>query len=310
MKKTMLLLSFAGLFLFLSIVSCDSVGTQVYGQSSGGKKNHGDKGKKGKKDGKKKNDKGQNASVADNTSVRVFERWDMPSNLTEISGIALVSPTVFACVQDEVGEIFLYNTVTRRVEKSIRFSGAGDYEGIAVVGTTAWVMRADGLLFEVENFAGASPTVVEHPTSFTTAQDVEGLCLDEPRKRLLLAVKGKDPVSKDYRGVYPFDLATKKLLLTPVYKIDAADGKGKNSGVQPSDIELHPRTGELYILDGPASGLLILGPDGVERAHLKFSKRDFPQPEGIAITATGDLYISNEGGKGIGTILKVALATQ
>lgn len=117
-------------------------------------------------------------------------------------------------------------------------------------------------------------------------------------------------MSKDYRGVYPFDLATKRLLLTPAYKIDAAGGKGKNSGVQPSDIKVHPRTGELYILDGPSSGLLILGPDGAERAHLHFSKGDFPQPEGIAITAAGDLYISNEGGKGNGTILKVALPAQ
>lgn len=191
MKKTLLLLAFAGAFSCLAGAGCDGGGTQASAQSSGDKKGNSDKGKKGKKDGKKEKGEGQNASGSGGTDVRILERWDMPTNLTEISGISLVSPTIFACVQDEAGEIFLYNTATRRVEKSIRFAGPGDYEGIAIVGTTAWVLRADGLLFEVKSFAGASPIVAEHQTSFTAAQDIEGLCLDERRNRLLLAVKGK-----------------------------------------------------------------------------------------------------------------------
>lgn len=307
MKNTLLVLAFAGLLFGLTAASCTGGGTHASAQSSGSKKGHSDKGKKGKKSGGKEKGKGGDESDGNAAAVRILERWEMPSGLKEISGIALVSPTVFACVQDEAGEIFLYNTATRSTEKSVRFSGSGDYEGIAIAGATAWVMRSDGLLFEVRDFAGAAPVVTEHRTSLTAAQDVESLCLDARKNRLLLAVKGKDPLSKDYRGVYPFDLRTKTLMMTPVFKIDAAGGKGKNSNVQPSDIELHPRTGDLYILDGPSSGLLILGADGREKAHYNFDKTDFPQPEGIAITAAGDVYISNEGRSGAGTILRVAL---
>ncbi len=307
MKNIIVLLAFAGLLLGLAAASCTGGGTHASAQSSGGMKEHSDKGKKGKKGSGKKNGKDETGLGAGTAGFRILERWEMPSELKEISGIALVSPTVFACVQDEAGEIFLYNTAARRMEKSMRFSGSGDYEGIAIAGTTAWVMRSDGLLFEVKDFAGAAPVVTEHRTSLTAAQDVESLFLDAKRNRLLLAVKGKDPLSKDYRGVYPFDLRTKTLVMTPVFKIDAAGGKGKHSNVQPSDIALHPRTGDLYILDGPSSGLLILGADGREKAHYNFDKTDFPQPEGIAITAAGDLYISNEGRSGAGTILKVSL---
>lgn len=291
-------------------LSCGSGGvmSSVFAQDAGGDPDGDDDDKKDKKGGGKKGDKkDKSTGGATDGAIRILDRWDLPAELKEISGIALAGPDLFACVQDEAGEIFFYNTATRRLWKAVRFGEAGDYEGIAVVGSTAWVMRADGRLFEVKNFAGVTQEVTEHTTAFTTEQDVEGLCLDKKGNRLLLAVKGKDPMSKDYRGIYPFDLATKKLVMTPAYKIDAAGSKGKHSSVQPSDICLHPRTGELYILDGPSSGLLILGPDGRERAHYRFPKTDFPQPEGILITDAGDLYISNEGGKGVGTILKVAL---
>ncbi len=67
----------------------------------------------------------------------------------------------------------------------------------------------------------------------TAKQDVEGLAYDPKNNRLLLSIKGKEPGNEDYKGIYSFDLSSKKLAVTPVYKIDLThsifnDVKGKN----------------------------------------------------------------------------------
>src|SRR5690606_19542577 len=135
-------------------------------------------------------------------------------------GIAYLGPNRFACVQDERGTIFIYNTATSKVEREIDFTGPGDFEGITVVYKTAYVVRSDGRLFEVADFESNKPKVTEHKTDFTEDNNIEGMGYDARNNRLLLAVKDQDSNSKAYKGIYSFDLETKKLVAQPVYKID------------------------------------------------------------------------------------------
>ena len=88
----------------------------------------------------------------------------MPKDLTEISGLSYLDEQRFVCVQDELGKIFIYNIGSSSVEKEIPFGGVGDYEGLAVVDKTVWVLRADGKLFEVSNLDAAKPAVKEYST--------------------------------------------------------------------------------------------------------------------------------------------------
>ena len=265
-----------------------------------------------KNDAEKKNKKNKQEDVkAFDSSIKIVQKWDMPSDLKEISGIAYINKNRFACVQDELGKIFIFNTATGEVEKEIQFAGAGDYEGIAIVGETAYIMQADGKLFELKNYSSAKPVLVEHDTHLTAKQDVEGLCYDEKNNRLLLAIKGREPNSKDYKGIYAFDLASKKIATTPAIKIDLTHNiwsgtKSKNK-IQPSDIDVHPVTGDVYIVDGPDSKLLVMSADGTKKKLYQLSNTDFPQPEGMAFNQAGELFISNEGRTGTGNILKISL---
>ena len=113
--------------------------------------------------------------------VTVLKRWELPKELLEISGLSYIDGNRFACVQDEQGKIFIYNIASSSVEKKISFGGMGDYEGLAVVGETIWVLRADGKLFEVNNMNAADPMVKEYGTQLTTKQDPEGLCYDKKK---------------------------------------------------------------------------------------------------------------------------------
>ncbi|HYH16158.1 MAG TPA: hypothetical protein VD794_13105, partial [Flavisolibacter sp.] len=179
---------------------------------------------KDKKDKKKKDkDKNDEEALVASDEIRIVQKWELPSELTEISGIAYLENNQFACVQDELGQIFIYNTATKKVDKVIPFGEAGDYEGIAVAGNTAYVMRADGKLFEATNFLEGKPSVKQYATPLTAKQDVEGLAYDKKNNRLLIAIKGNEPNTKDYKGIYAFDLKAKQMAADPVYKVDLTD---------------------------------------------------------------------------------------
>lgn len=258
-----------------------------------------------------KNNKSSDGDATTNSEVRVIQKWELPSDLKEISGIAYINDHQFACVQDELGKIFIFNTASNKVEKEISFAEPGDFEGIAVVGPTAYIVSADGKLFAVNDYMTAQPKVTKYSTPLTVKQNVEGLCYDRNNNRLLLSIKGNEPASKDYKGIYAFDIASKNTVTDPVHKIDLTDEiwaetKGKNK-MQPSDLEIHPVTNDIYVIDGASPKLLVMDADGNKKKLYQLPTSDFVQPEGIAFTESGEMFISSEGKTGPGTIMKVSV---
>src|SRR5688572_26932105 len=153
-----------------------------------------------------------NGNATENMSdVQVLQKWELPDVLREVSGIAYLTDDRFACVQDERGSIYIYNTATAKIEKEIPFADAGDYEGLAIAGENAYVVRSDGRLYEVQDFIDEKPTVKEFAGHLTTGHNIDGLCFDKNQNRLLLAIKGKEPQATDYKGIYAFNLASKAL---------------------------------------------------------------------------------------------------
>ncbi|MDQ3291708.1 MAG: hypothetical protein M3Q05_10505, partial [Bacteroidota bacterium] len=232
---------------------------------------------------KKKNSKKEEAA---STEVEIVKKWELPAILTEVSGIAYLGKDQFACVQDEAGLIFIYNTATRKIERQITFGAAGDYEGIALVDHTAFVVRSEGKLFEIEDFLSANPRIKTHTTSLTAQQNVEGLTYDATNNRLLLAIKGKEKNTSGFKGIYAFDLKTKKLLPDPVIKVNLTDpllapqkSKKLEKAFQPSEIGINPKTGTILVTEGSNPQLFTLKPNGKIEARYKLSSSDFPQPE-------------------------------
>jgi uncharacterized protein YjiK len=255
----------------------------------------------------KKNAKNKKDKQDGDAEVAVITRWELPDELKEVSGIAYLDNNRFACVQDEKGVIFIYNGNSKTIEKKIPFAGAGDYEGISVNGNTAYVVTGDGELYEV-NMTGSANAVKQYKTSLTAEHNVEGLTYDRKNNRLLLAIKNDEPGNKNYKGIYAFDLAVKSFNKNPVYKINLnhklLGSKGKENSIMPSEIAIHPQTGELYITDGPKARLLIMNRSG-EMSKLISLGKSFEQPEGITFSPQGEIFISNEGSKQPGNIMKV-----
>jgi len=255
----------------------------------------------------------------DETSYIIIQKWDMPPELEEISGIAYISKNKIACVQDEDGIIFIYNLATELVDKTIDFAKAGDYEALAIVDSTAYVMNSNGLLHKIQNFMGPSFNGEQFQTPFSGKNNMESLTADTINNRLLMAVKDKDPNSDSYKGIYGFDLDSKEVLMDPIFKIqlndpifklpNSDDDGGSKDAFYPSDIAINPLDGNIYVLEGKNPRLLILDPQGKAIGLHVLHKESFPQPEGITFAPDGTLYIANEGKKGMANILEVELKT-
>jgi uncharacterized protein YjiK len=241
--------------------------------------------------------------------VRIKGQWTLPPILREVSGIVYMGNERFACVQDELGTIFIYNKASGQIENEIVFTGPGDFEGIAIKGNTAYVVRADGLLFEVDMNSKATK---EFRIASTTLQNIEGLCYDSKHDRLLLAGKDADPSLPGYKGIYSFSISKNNFVADPIFKIaldnavldNGRSKKGKS--LTPSAIGIHPLTHDIFILDGPKAMLLTLDDNGNAKKFYELGK-GFAKAEGITFTPQGEIYISNEGKKDPPNIIQVEI---
>ena len=267
----------------------------------------------GEKDKKDENKNEKSIVSAKDNTVTIIKKWEVPAELLEVSGIAWISDNRFACVQDEEGIIYIFNLSTLQIEKKIPFAGAGDYEGIAVAGESAFIMRADGLMYLVSEFNKSKPDVRTYKTHLTVDQDVEGLTYDKKNNRILAAIKGYETDDLPYKGIYAFDIQSGIMHKAPVHKLMFSDtqskgGSGKKKKViQPSEIAIHPVSGDIYITDASGPSLVILSPQGSFKSRHFLDKKVFAQPEGMTFSPAGDLYISNEGKKISGNILLVSV---
>jgi len=251
----------------------------------------------------------------------------LPPILHEISGLTFADSGLIACVQDELGIVFLYSITSRNIIKQIPFGSEGDYEGIAKAGKTIFVLRSDGTLFEIRDFESDEAKVTRFKTDIPS-EDNEGLCYDPERNILLIACKervGKGNGSKNKRYIYGFDVKLKTLIGDPVYTFDISDLKdfairskadvplksrnksGKREPdfrFRPSAITIHPVTKELFVLSSDDKMLFIFDSSGSITKIVKLNPVLFNQPEGIAFTGNRDLFISNEGQDRNATILR------
>ena len=250
------------------------------------------------------------------------ETFELTTELQEISGLSFLPGNAkLVAIQDENGEFFIIDKQTGKVEQQFNFHKDGDYEGLEAVGSTIYVTKSKGTIYEVKNAATEAQEMVKHETEILSkVNDVEGLCHDKANNRLLMACKGVAGKGDDYffqKCVYAYDLATNEIDPTPAYCVSMEavqdylgtnpsirrlekllnffDPAGENFAFSPSAIAIHPQSGNLYMTSSVGKLVLILSPDSKVIHIEKLEKEVHPQPEGLAFDTDGTLYISNEG---------------
>jgi hypothetical protein len=253
--------------------------------------------------------------------------WTLPDTLREISGLAMIDKDHCACIQDENGILFIYDFAKSEIEAQHVFGDNGDYEDISKVDASLFVMRSDGVLFEIKDYQSGKLKVVSINPQ-VPAEDNEGLCYDRDHNRLLIAVKGKAndaKEQKDQRLIFGFDLPTRKLQAEPAFNFNNESirsfakanhielpNKIKKSGevgkpilkFKTSAIAIHSITKKLYLISADDHLLFVFSMNGQIEQMVQLDSNLFNKAEGITFSENGDLYISNEAQGKKATILK------
>jgi len=242
----------------------------------------------------------------------------LPEILHEISGLTIIDTATVACIQDEHGIVFIYDILGNEIKNQFNFHIDGDYEDIARIGKTLYILRSDGYLFEISDFESGNFKLDFFKTGIP-AKDNEGLCYDMDNNRLLIACKAKSRkghMNKNKRSIYSFDPETRSLSARPAYTFDINEllkfalnssiklktRKTKNDPVpepvlklRTSAICIHPVTKKLFLLSSEDHLLFIFNINGKTEHIEKLDPEMFIQPEGLTFTDNGDMLISSEG---------------
>jgi len=238
-----------------------------------------------------------------NADYTIVNNWEMPSVLNEVSGIAWIGNNLIACIQDEDGKIFIYDLNQKKITQEIEFAGSGDYEGVAVAGDDAYVMRSDGLLYHIKNFRTPQNNVNSVQTQFDAKNNMESLFYDK-QARILLTIPKDIDKEDEFKNVYQMPISNQSVDVNTLMKIAMDAPLLKNfknkklyKTLTPSEIAIAPDSKIFYILDGRNPKLLALDSKGDIKRIYQFDKSTFAQPEGLTFSEDGRMFISNEAGK-------------
>jgi len=261
-------------------------------------------------------DKSTNSAVARNVNPVGYDLSNpdrtiiLPPVLLEISGITVIDSTSVACIQDENGIVFIFDLEKNEIREHFTFHYPGDYEGIARVAGSFYVLRSDGTLFETRPHQ--SPDFTRQISSAGgPPADYEGLCYDRRNHRLL--VVGKNNPKRDSRDekkhpVYGLDLLSDTPAGETVLEFDlpaitryASENNVKvpdDDGeirLRVSDIAIHPLTNMLFVISAANRMMYVFNENGTIQYIEKLDPDLFNMPEGISFHDNGDMLIASEG---------------
>jgi uncharacterized protein YjiK len=236
------------------------------------------------------------------------EKMELANHLHEISGMSYIpGKDLILAENDEKGNIYAldYKNKNDNISK-VKFGGKGDYEDIVYTDTAIYMLISSGTIVQV----------LTKDSSFSTKEfileggknEFETMYMDAGGHSLIMLCKQCNHEKDEIRNAYRFDLATHSFVTEPAYIINIGDIRrmlnDEKAEFKPSAAAINPVNGKLYIVASVGKLLAIADKNGKVEQVLRLNPQLFNQPEGITIAPNGDLYISNEGGEGIATILK------
>lgn len=230
--------------------------------------------------------------------IKAPQIFILPPELDEISGMApTISGDTLLAIHDEKGDLY-YLSLEGKVIGFKTFHKGGDFEDIVVIGKGAFILKSNGNLSHIQDYAADSLTyrTYKPDPKFKEGLEFESLAADTLNSRLLLLVKdgegreGKVPV-------YAFDLKNMVYFNDAVALLDpkaAPKVTVRGKELHASGMSIHPVTGEWYVISSISRLLLVSDVKGDGLSSKKLPKKVFPQPEGICFLSDGTLFFTTE----------------
>lgn len=237
----------------------------------------------------------------------------LPGKLEEISGLSYWQDDQLAAIQDEDGELFIYDLGREKIVREIKFGKDRDYEGVATHDSMVYVLEMDGDIhyFRIGQNEENEYESEKFESLFSYRNDTEGICYDPVTGKLLVAPKEEqlNPTEQNehLKYIYAVNPATGDIASQPAFEIDQyrigeiVYGKRERYLFKPSGVAVHPNGENIYLIASVGNLLIVLDRSGAVLHVELLDKKLFPQPEGITFNPAGELFISSEarGGKAL-----------
>lgn len=243
-------------------------------------------------------------SAADTWGPDDFRQWKLPGRLREISGLALTSDERLLAITDERAIVYELDYELGGIVKSFGLGNPivrADFEGIAVLDGTIWLMTSDGtLLAAKEGPDGRSVRYQRYETGHGDHCELEGLGQDRSAGTLILVCKEANKKKQDLM-IFEWSVSSEGIehvrdIVLPERAITRRIDK---KHISPSGIAVDPQTRERVIVAARQHALARLGEDGELLDVIILKKKGrHKQAEGIEITMDGRMLIADEGGDG------------
>jgi uncharacterized protein YjiK len=241
------------------------------------------------------------AAAADSTKDPPVAKWLMPSELREISGLALTSRETVLAHDDEMARIYEIDPKAGMILKRFTLSGLphGDFEAITVALNDVFLLESNGKIYRFKEGAdGAEVPYVKYDTHLGKECEFESMAFEADSSRLVLVckkvlTKGAGHEMVIYRFPLPLTDSTRPTLIT----VPMSDLAGSNNwkSFHASDMSIDPVTGNYVIVASHQRALAVITPDGdVVRSGPIPAADEHNQAEGVAITKDNLLLISDE----------------
>ena len=227
--------------------------------------------------------------------------WILPSELSEISGLALTGDGRLLAHDDELSRVYEIDPRRGVIVKTFTLGGGlkGDFEGITVAGPDIYMALSNGLLYKFrEGPNGSRVEYTTHDTRLTKECEFEGVVFEPDSARLVLPckqVKGKKKGNDDEVVIYRWRIGSRDSagLTKIVIPLNEVVGDNKWKKFRASDITLDPGTGNYVLISSLEKGIVVMTPAGevVSSGPLP-GKHE--QAEGVAITKDNVLIVSDE----------------
>jgi hypothetical protein len=240
------------------------------------------------------------------------KKFVMSESLREISGIVLLAgnPDTMYAIEDETGKLYYFHLGDGKFPFR-RFGDHGDYEDVTILNNKEFVvLRSDGSLFVfpiglVGDQRSAQVRSYEH---ILPAGEYEGLFGDDSGR--LIAMCKNCPIDDQQKEVSVYVLhygPDHALAISGHFRVEVPADRlisiHRKIKFHPSCVARHPLTREWYIISSVNKVLIVLDERWKVKGMYALDPELFKQPEGLAFDRRGNMYISNEGGKGHANVL-------
>lgn len=235
---------------------------------------------------------------------------ELGKSVNEISGLTYnPDDSSLLAISDSKRKIFQIDLGNEKLKDfSEKIYTQSDFEDIVKIDTTTYVLISDGTLISMPLKVADSSRTIVYSSPFRGKNDFETMYYDSTVNGLIIICKECEAEKgKHRRSAYRFDLASRTFDTAAFYAINTEDVKAlvKNDDAEfrPSAAAIHPTEQNLYILASAGGLLVITDKKGKVLEAYNLNPDLYPQPEGIAFTPNGTMYISNEGKYGKPSLL-------